>query len=89
VNETKEHKPRFVHKWPLSRKSIGRVAISRFAGRDVIDVRIWWRRPNGEHGATKRGLTVDVCQLPALARALVKAKRKARKLGLIAKKTRR
>lgn len=59
-----------------------RVTLDHFAGRNTIDVRIWYR--DGDRWKpTRQGVTTTVQNLPTLANALVAALDRAHDLGLI------
>ena len=60
-----------------------RVRLDVFNGRDVVDVRTWYRSAEGEMKPGRSGLTLSVRHLPALAQALTRALVKARELGLL------
>jgi hypothetical protein len=62
---------------------IVRVRFDRLGGRDMINVRIWFRDKGGKLIPTKKGITLVVGQLPKLAGAVIKACIVARKRGLI------
>ncbi len=60
-----------------------RVLLDRLGGRDVINIRIWFRDRDGTLIPTKKGITLVVGQLPKLAGAVIKACVEASKRGLI------
>lgn len=53
-----------------------RVAIDRYKGRRVVDIRLWFQ-PGGsaDYVATRKGVTFDEDKLPELARAIAEAVR--------------
>ena len=59
-----------------------RAAITNYKGYDLIDLRVWVLRKDGEGVATRKGLTLNVGLLPELKKAVLaleKAVNKARK----------
>lgn len=51
-----------------------RVTLQRFKGRSVVDVRVWYQPTDGgEFIPTRKGITLDIEKLPALAMALQRA----------------
>ena len=81
----RKRKAAFVREWPLNKRYLIRVQLTTYTGRDVIDIRVWWRDTKGNCGPTKRGVMVDVAHIFQMARALKRARRAARKPELIAK----
>ena len=58
-----------------------RVSLREYKGHAVIDIRVYWKPPEGEPGPTKKGVTLNPELFPglkkamgALEAALVKAK---------------
>ena len=64
-----------------SREKI-RITLDRFAGKDTIDVRIWYR-DGDQIKPTRQGITTTVSNLATLAAGLTLALDKARELGLV------
>ena len=61
-----------------------RVRLSRFKGRDLVDVRIYAEPDDSdERRPTKRGIALRVERLPELLEALHQAERAARAEGLL------
>lgn len=66
------------------RKDIVRVALSEYEGHPLIDISQCFTDPkDGRVKATKKGVAIHIRRLPDLAKAINKAERKARELGLI------
>ena len=61
------------------------VALRRFDGLDLVDVRVWTKPTSalGRPLPTTKGVSLSVRRLPALVAALAAAEAKARELGLI------
>ena len=72
-----------VASWPRNGRETIQVALDRYQGRDVIDVRVWWTDTNGELKPGRSGLTVSVRHLPNLAAALTEALAVAEQRGLL------
>ncbi|MBI3030495.1 MAG: transcriptional coactivator p15/PC4 family protein [Candidatus Rokubacteria bacterium] len=58
-----------------------RVSLREYKGHSFIDIRVYWKPPEGEPGPTKKGVTLNPDLFPALKKAvgaleaaLVKAK---------------
>jgi hypothetical protein len=61
-----------------------RITIDEFHGVPIIDVRQWYfSRDDSEPRPTKKGLSVAIRHLPALAKAMTDALDRAREMGLI------
>ena len=75
--------PVMIAEWPRNSREMIRVRLDVFNGRDVVDVRTWYRSAEGEMKPGRSGLTLSVRHLPALAQALTRALVKARELGLL------
>jgi transcriptional coactivator p15 (PC4) len=74
-----------VAEWPLNGQDVIRVRLDQYCGRNVVDLRVWWRAANGEYRPSPRGVTFDVRHLSKLSKAFRKARVKAKKAGLIGK----
>ena|SRR6266436_1046759 len=87
---TKKHAknsaPIEVAQWQLNGQEEIRIRLSEYSGRNVIDLRVWWRAANGEYRPGPRGVTFDVRHLSNLRKGFKKACSQARKAGLIGKK---
>ena len=59
-----------------------RIALDRYKGRCVLDVRLWYQ-PNGstEYVPTRKGITLDADRLPEFAEAVAEALRRNREMG--------
>jgi Transcriptional Coactivator p15 (PC4) len=67
----------------LNSRDTLRVAFDEFEGRRVIDIRKFYRRQDDELRPTKKGLTLAVERLPALAELIAAALDRARADGLL------
>jgi hypothetical protein len=48
-----------------------RVALNIYKGRRVIDVRVWYKPPDGsDYVPTRKGITIDADKLPELVAAM-------------------
>ncbi len=65
-----------------------RVTISRYQGKPIVDVRVFFTTPTGHMQATRKGVAFAIAKLPELRRALEKAELKALDLDLIEANTR-
>jgi hypothetical protein len=74
-----------VAQWPLNSEEVIRLRLYNYCGRDVVDLRVWWRARSGQYLPGPRGLTVDVRHLPKLSKGYKKARATAREAGLIDK----
>jgi hypothetical protein len=72
-----------VAEWPLNRQDVIRVRLDQYCGRNVVDLRGWWRAANGEYRPSSRGITFDVRHVQKLAKAFKRARVKAKGAGLI------
>lgn len=59
-----------------------RVRLDQFAGRNTVDVRIWYF-DQGQWKPSKQGVTTSIANLPALAEGLAAALDRARLAGLV------
>jgi Transcriptional Coactivator p15 (PC4) len=74
-----------VLQWPLNSEEVIRLRVYNYCGRDVVDLRVWWRARNGQYLPGPRGLTVDVRHLPKLNKGFKNARARAREAGLFDK----
>jgi Transcriptional Coactivator p15 (PC4) len=74
-----------VAEWPLNRQEVIRVRINKYCGRNIVDLRVWWRAGNGEYQPGTRGVSFDVCHIRQLATAFKRARVKAKRAGIIDK----
>jgi hypothetical protein len=72
-----------IAEWPRNSRELVRICLDRFNNCNTIDVRAWWRDPNGTFKPGRHGLTLAVKHLPALTDALAQALRRAQVLGLV------
>jgi hypothetical protein len=75
--------PIVVGELTLNSRDVLRATIDRYEGHVVIDVRKFYRREDGTLGPTKKGLTVEISRLPALAEMIAAALERARTSGLL------
>lgn len=59
-----------------------RIALDRYKGRCVLDVRLWYQ-PDGltEYVPTRKGITLDADRLPEFAQAVAEALRRTLEMG--------
>jgi hypothetical protein len=79
--------PITIAQWPRNASDTIIIKIDQFNGTMVVDIREWWKSPNGDLRAGRRGITMSVRHLPSLARALGAAEATARQIGLLGKQT--
>jgi Transcriptional Coactivator p15 (PC4) len=60
-----------------------RIQFREYEGTALVDVRRHYTAKDGVLRPTQKGLSITIRRLPDLARAIAKAERKARALGLI------
>lgn len=75
--------PIIVAEWPRNSRELVRIALDRYNKCFTIDIRSWWRDPDGNWRPGRCGLTLAVKHLPALANGLVQALQRAQALYLI------
>lgn len=63
-----------VAEWPRGNGQV-RVRLDSYNGRDIIDIREWYRDGAGELRPGKKGIAMSTGRLPDLARALAEAVR--------------
>jgi pyruvate carboxylase len=74
--------PVIVAEFEKNGRELIRIALDRYAGRDIIDVRTWYAAGD-TFKPGKSGITVAVKHLQSMAEGLAAALAKARELGLI------
>jgi Transcriptional Coactivator p15 (PC4) len=79
----KRHKPIIVAEWRRNQSERIRITLEVFKGRNVIDLRTWWTDHAGKEHAGRHGITVDISHTPRLAAGFKKARRIAKKHGLL------
>jgi Transcriptional Coactivator p15 (PC4) len=67
----------------LNGREVIRAEISAFNGRQIINVRRWYRAEDGSIRPTKKGLACAIRHLPALAALLADTLERARTSGLL------
>lgn len=65
------------------RKDVIVVSLSTFEGKNLVDVRQHFHNEQGQMRPTGKGVAMIVLRLPDLAKAINKALKQARELGLI------
>lgn len=65
------------------RKDVIVVSLSTFEGKNLVDVRQHFHNEQGQMRPTGKGVAMVVLRLPDLAKAINKALKQARELGLI------
>jgi hypothetical protein len=76
------HPPIVVAEFDKNSREKIRITLGHFAGKDTIDVRIWYR-DGDQLKPTRQGVTTAVSNLSALAIGIALALDKARELGLV------
>ena len=59
------------------------MTLERFRGRHVIVLRTWWKDEDGNDCPGRDGITLDVAHVTKLARVFKRARKHAKKAGLI------
>src|SRR5882757_9631251 len=67
----------------LNSRDVLRVAFDEYEGRRVIDARKFYKRQDGTLAPTRKGLTLSIDRLPALAELITAALARARADGLL------
>lgn len=75
--------PIVISEWRRNADEIIRVSLNQFNGRDVIDVRSWWKHQDGLWRPSRSGITLAVQHLTKLSEAMQDALTRARALGLV------
>jgi hypothetical protein len=65
------------------RDEVVRISLSRFEGRPIVDVRVFFTTKTGHMQATRKGVAFGIAKLSELRKALEKAELKALDLDLI------
>lgn len=74
--------PIIVAEFERNSREVLRVSLDQYRGRDTLDIRIWFR-DGAELKPGRKGLTMSVVHLPALAEGLQLALARAKAEGLI------
>ena len=69
--------------WKNRRKDAIVTSLSTFEGRNLVDVRQHFMNKEGKLQPTQKGVAVVVLRLPDLAKAINKALKQAKELGLL------
>ena len=86
VEPPKPLPPRFpviIAEWERNTRELLRVSLDRFNGRNMIDIRSWWRDDDDTWKPSRGGLTLAVRHLPLLAEGVSAAMQRACSLGLV------
>jgi Transcriptional Coactivator p15 (PC4) len=75
--------PIVISEWLRNGHDVIRITLDRFNGREVIDIRCWFRDGEGGLRPSRSGMTLAIRHLPLLARGLTEAHGRARVLGLV------
>jgi hypothetical protein len=79
--------PVVIREWPRnSRGDLARIAIDRYEGRFIIDLRSWWRDSEGVLRPSRDGLSLSIEHLAKLADGVRAALRRAEEFGLLERK---
>lgn len=60
-----------------------RVELSEFNGHDLVGIRVYVNRDDGDPTPTKKGITCNVSLIPELKQAILKAEQEAIDAGLL------
>ncbi len=72
-----------IAEWRRSQTERNRVTLERFRGRNVVVLRTWWTDKDGKDCPGRDGITLDVVHVPKLAMVFKRARKQAKKAGLI------
>jgi len=76
-------------KWKKSRREEYRVVLGEYRGKKNLSLRIWYCADDGTFKPGRTGINLGVDQWDNLFNGMRRARRKARKLGLIGRRSRR
>lgn len=76
--------PLIIGEWPKNDRETLRVRLGEYRGHPIIDIRYWFRTPEGELRPGRSGITMAAKHLHRLAAALAAAEALAEQRGLIA-----
>jgi hypothetical protein len=79
----KKSLPITIAEWPRNDHEVLRIRLDRFKGRCVIDIRVWYRDGAGKYRPGRKGITLDVNQLPEFAKGLKQSLKRATNAGLL------
>ena len=60
-----------------------RIGLNTYRGHQLVSVRVWTTRPDGDPLPTPKGLTAKIEMLPAIIEGFQKAEAAAREAGLL------
>lgn len=69
--------------WPKNSREEARVTLDSYAGRPLVNIRVWYRNGDGIFRPGSTGIAFSIDQLPTLESAIAEAARIARERGLI------
>jgi hypothetical protein len=69
VRKTQHFETMFFDEWALKNGDRMRVSVNYFAGYDLVHIRLWQRRPNGQLYPTEKGAAIGIGQLPRVLKA--------------------
>ena len=72
-----------IAEWRRSQTERIKVTLECFRGRNVVTLRTWWKDKDGNDCPGREGITLDVAHVPKLARVFKRARKQAKKAGLI------
>lgn len=76
-------KPIEIANWKRSQTERIKVTLESFRGRNVVVLRTWWKDKDGNDRPGRDGITLDVKHVTKLARVFKRARKQAKKAGLI------
>lgn len=75
--------PLIVAAWRKNSREEARVTLDTFAGRSLVNVRVWFQAGDGIWRPGRVGIAFAIHQLPTLESAVIDAARIARERGLL------
>lgn len=72
-----------IAEWKRSQAERIQVTLELFRGRNVVVLRTWWKDKDGEDQPGRDGITLDVKHVTKLAKVFKRARKQAKKAGLI------
>jgi len=75
--------PITIAEWRKNGREVIRVRLTLYKGRELIELRVYYREPSGEHKPTRKGINLPIEHLPAIKEALKAAQMAAGARGWI------
>ncbi len=80
---SKKRDPITVAQWKRNRRERIRITLDQYRGGNVVSIWTFWTGEDGKEHAGRQGISLDVSHTPKLAKALKRAERRAKKMGLL------